>query len=84
MEIKDIIKKQIEDCKIRRDLMIKGLENLTSIKSKDFSYIYNCIELIKKESLQIEYLQKELEKHINGDAEKKERAREILGLKKEG
>lgn len=81
MEDKDIIEKQIIDYEIQIDLMIRGLENKTTVKRNNFEYFYKSLDLIRRTKKQLEYLNEQLKKIENEEEEKKEYAREILGLK---
>jgi len=78
----EIIKQQINDCQIRQEMMVKGLEQIIPAKKNDFDYLRACLNLLEREKQTEVFLNKQLQDVISGEYEKKEKARETLGLNK--
>ena len=79
---KEFFEKQLEASQIKVRLIEKGIASTLESKKYDIDTLQKCFKVLETEKSNEKYYKNMFDKAVSGELEKRERAREVLGLNK--
>ena len=79
---KELYEKAVADSQLKQEIMKAGIQAIMESRKYDLEYIQRCFKVLQDEESHGNFAQKTLNEIVSGEFEKRERARETLGLNK--